>query len=161
MKKKSYILTVFILLIGLTACGGYKPIFGSKNLNFKIIDTKITGDKKLAKKIYRQLQSISESNKNNESARSISISIDITKEKKSTVKDMSGKIQQYKIILSTDVVIKDVINNKEILRKNFNYSSSFEVQGQYSETKSLENQITENLINKTYQNLLIQFSEII
>ena len=38
-------------------------------------------------------------------------------------------------------------------------SSSYKVQDQHSETIKLENRTIENLINKTYQDLLIKLSE--
>ena len=65
------------------------------------------------------------------------------------MKDQSGKVQNYKIILNTDIQIIDANSNNIILSRNLNYSSSFEVQKQYSETKKLEDQTTQNLINKT------------
>ena len=47
----------------------------------------------------------------------------------------------------------------KILNHTFSYTSVYKVQDQYSETKKLENKIIEDLINKTYQNLLIKLSE--
>jgi len=161
MKNKTNIFFTFIILICLSACGGYNPIFGLTNLEFKITEKKIEGDKQIAKLIYNKLQNVSQANQNNESAKNIVVSLNVNKKKKSTVKDKTGKIKQYKIILDTDVIIKDATSNQEILRRNFSYSSSFEVQKQYSETKKLEDKITQNLINKTYQELLIKISEII
>ena len=39
---------------------------------------------------------------------------------------------------------------------SFDYSSSYKVQDQYSETKKLEDRSLDDLINKTYQDLLIK-----
>ena len=159
MKNKNKLFVIFILLISISACGGYKPIFGSKNLEFKISKKIIEGDKKLGNIIYSKLENISRSNQNNPLAKNFIISLNISKEKKSTVKDQSGKVQNYKIILNTDIQIIDANSNNIILSRNLNYSSSFEVQKQYSETKKLEDQTTQNLINKTYQELLVKISE--
>ena len=52
MKKKAYSIFSFILLIIINGCTGYEPIFGSTNLEFKIVDYSISGDKKLGNKIY-------------------------------------------------------------------------------------------------------------
>ena len=48
---------------------------------------------------------------------------------------------------------------ENILSHNFIMSSSYKVQDQYSETKKLEERTTENLVNKTYEELLIMLSE--
>ena len=53
------------------------------------------------------------------------------------------------------------MTDNEILNQNFSYSSTYSTQDNYSETKKLENKSTEDLVNKIYQNLLIQMSEII
>jgi hypothetical protein len=51
MKKIFYLLTTFVLLIYIESCTGYKPIFGSSNLEFKIADYSILDDKKVGNKI--------------------------------------------------------------------------------------------------------------
>ena len=45
MKKIFYLLISLILLINISACTGYEPIFSSTNLKFKIADYSISGDK--------------------------------------------------------------------------------------------------------------------
>ena len=47
----------------------------------------------------------------------------------------------------------------EILNKTFSYSSAYNVQDQHSETIKLENKSIEIIINKTYQELLINLSQ--
>ena len=76
-------------------------------------------------------------------------------------KDSTGKVLEYKITLSSNIIIKDYLTNNEILNQNFSYSSSYKVQNQYTDTKRLENKSIEDLINKTYENLLIEMSQII
>ena len=51
------------------------------------------------------------------------------------------------------------MTDDEILSQTFSYSSTYKVQDQHSETIKLENKSIEDLINKTYQNLLIRLSE--
>ena len=65
----------------------------------------------------------------------------------------------YRIILNSNIVIKDYLTNKVILNQSFSYSATYNVQDQYSETKKLENKSTGDLINKIYQNLIIKMSE--
>ena len=63
MKKVFYRLISIILLINVCACAGYKPIFSSSNLKFKISDYSISGDKKLGNQIYSKLYNLSKSSK--------------------------------------------------------------------------------------------------
>ena len=159
MKKISYLLISLILLLNISACTGYKPIFSSSNIEFKITDYSITGDKKLGNQIYSKLYNLSQITKNTSEVKNIYILINVLKEKNATAKNSAGKILAYKINLSTTVIVKNFTTGNQILNENFTSSSSYKVQDQYSETIKLENRAIENLINKTYQDLLIKLSE--
>ena len=158
MKKIPYLFISFIILINIGACAGYKPIFGSSNLEFKIADYSISGDKKLGNQIYSKLYNLSRSTKKTSETKNIYLLINVSKVKKATAKDSAGKILGYRINLSTTITIKDVMTGNEILHENFSVSSVFKAQDQYSETIKLENQTMQNLINNTYQNLLTKLS---
>ena len=159
MKKVFYLLTTFVLLIYVESCTGYKPIFGSSNLEFKIADYSILGDKKLGNKIYSKLYGLSQSTKNTLETKNIYVLINASQNKNATAKNSSGKILGYRINLFTTIAIKDSMTENEILNNIFSFSSTYKVQDQFSETIKLENQTIENLIEKTYQNLLIKLSE--
>ena len=159
MKKISYLLISLVLLINITTCAGYKPIFGTANLKFKISDYSIEGDKKIGNMIYSKLHNLSKLNKDNNEAKNVELIINILKEKNATTKDKAGKILAYKINLTTTIKLKDFYSGNEILNEIFSYSASFNVQDQYSETIKLENKSIENLIDKTYKELLIKLSE--
>ena len=159
MKKITTLPFLFAILICIYACADYKPIFGLANLQFEIADYSVEGDKKLGNKIYSKLYNLSKSNKNQKETTSVVINIKVLKEKNSTSKDATGKILEYKINLNTKVIVKNYFTNDKLLDKNFISSSSYKAQDQYSETIKLENKVIENLINKTYQELLIKLSE--
>ena len=159
MKKISYLFISLILLINIVACTGYKPIFGSTDLKFKIVDHSISGNKKLGNQIYSKLYNLSELNSSNPEAKKISVLINASKIINASTKDSAGKILSYIINLFTTVEIKDFDSSNIILNENFVYTSNYQVQNQYSETLKLENRSTENLINKTYQELLLKLSE--
>ena len=158
MKKITYLTIFFILLIGINACAGYKPIFSTSNLQFEISDYSIKGDKGLGKKIYTKLYNLSQSNKNNTAVKNINISIEVSKDKTAKVKNSAGKILEYKVSLNTNIEIKDYFTNDQILSHNFNYSSSYKTQDQFSDSIRLENKTIEDLIDKTYQDLLIEMT---
>ena len=65
---------------------------------------------------------------------------------------------EYKIILNTEVEIKDFVTDDKILYQTFISSLTYKVQSQYSDTVNLENRSIETLINQTYQKLLIKLS---
>ena len=158
MKKITYLTISLILLIGINACAGYKPILSTSNLQFEISDYSIKGDKSLGKKIYTKLYNLSQSNKNNTAVKNINISIEVSKDKTVKVKNSAGKILEYKISLNTNIEIKDYFTNDQILSHNFNYSLSYKTQDQFSDSLRLENKTIENLLDKTYQDLLIEMT---
>ena len=161
MKKIIFLITSIILFCYLNACAGYKPIYGSSNFNFIIEDYSIKGEERLANSIYRNLYNISLSNKNNQAAQSVSLSIDTKKERIATVKNSAGKILEYEININTNIIVKDFLTGKSILNQIFSYSVSYKVQDEHSDTLKLENKNIDNLIDKTYQDALVKISEVI
>ena len=159
MKKITTLPFLFAILMCIYACADYKPIFSSTSLQFEIADYSVEGDKKLGNKIYSKLYNLSKSYKNQKETTSVVINIKILKEKNSTSKDATGKILEYKINLNTKVIVKNYLTNNTLLDKNFISYSSYKVQDRYSDTIKIENQVIENLINRTYQELLIKLSE--
>ena len=89
----------------------------------------------------------------------VNLYLSSTKSKIATVKNSAGKIKEYKITLNTDVKVNDYLTDQNILDKNFNYSTSYKVQDNYSETVNLENKSVEILLNKTFQELIIKLTE--
>jgi len=159
MKKTIYFIFSFILLILINECTGYKPIFGSSNLQFKIADYTIEGNKVLGKKIYAKLYSISQSSENDQNARSVDFFINVSKDKNASVKNSAGIILEYKITLNSEIKVKDFITDDQILNQTFTFSLTYDVQNQQSDTVKLENRSIEAMIDKTYQELLIKLSQ--
>ena len=159
MKKITCLSIAFLLLIYMNACTGYKPIFSSSNLQFKINNYSIKGNKKLGNQIYSKLYILSKSNNDDLNARNINITINLLKNKSGTAKNSTGKIIEYKISLDTNIVVNDPLSNNEIINYQSTSSSSYKVQDQHSETLKLENKAIENLIGEVYQDLLIKMSE--
>ena len=159
MKKIVYPIFSFILLIFIGGCAGYEPIFGSTNLQFEIADYSIKGNKILGNKMYSKLYGLSKSKKDDQNLRSIDLVIGISKDKKATTKDSAGKILEYKITLNTDIKVTDFITKDNILNQIFTSSLTYKVQNKYSDTINLENRSTENLLNKTYQELVIRLAQ--
>ena len=159
MKKIAYPIFSFILLFFINGCAGYEPIFGSTNLQFEIADYSIEGNKILGNKIYSRLYSLSKSKKDDINLRSVDLVINVSKDKNATTKDSSGKILEYKITLNTDIKVTDFITNDKILNQIFISSLTYKVQNKYSDTVNLENKSIENLLDKTYQELVIKLAQ--
>ena len=104
MKKITYLIISIIILIFINACAGYKPIY-TTDLQFKIADYSIKSNKKLGRQIYSKLYNLSKFSRNNPEVLSVKIAVDTTKDKKATVKDSTGKILEYRIILNCKSVV--------------------------------------------------------
>jgi hypothetical protein len=159
MKKVIYPIFSFILLLFINGCAGYEPIFGSTNLQFEIADYSIEGNKILGNKIYSKLYSLSKSKKDDQNLRRVDLVIKVSKDKNVTTKDSAGKILQYKITLNTDIKVTDFITKDKILNQIFVSSLTYKVQDKYSDTVDLENRSIEDLLNKTYQELVTRLAQ--
>ena len=159
MKKIIYPIFSFILLLVINGCAGYEPIFGSTNLQFEIADYSIEGNKILGNKIYSKLYSLSKSKKDDQNLRRVDLVIKVSKDKNVTTKDSAGKILQYKITLNTDIKVTDFITKDKILNQIFVSSLTYKVQDKYSDTVDLENRSIEDLLNKTYQELVTRLAQ--
>jgi len=159
MKKITYLFLPIILMFIINNCTGYKPIFGQSNLNFEIVDYSIEGNKMLGTNIYSKFHSLSKSSTNDQNKRSFEIYINSTKKKNATTKDKSGKISEYRITLTTKADITDFVTGNQIINEIITTSTTYKVQNSYSDTINLENQSIENLLNITYEKLLIIFIE--
>jgi hypothetical protein len=159
MKKVIYPIFSFILLLFINGCAGYEPIFGSTNLQFEIADYSIEGNKILGNKIYSKLYSLSKSKKDDQNLRRVDLVIKVSKDKNVTTKDSAGKILQYKITLNTDIKVTDFITKDKILNQIFVSSLTYRVQDKYSDTIDLENRSIEDLLNKTYQELVTRLAQ--
>ena len=159
MKKITGPIFSFILLIFINGCTGYEPIFGSTNLQFEIADYSIEGNKILGNKIYSKLYKLSKSKRDNQNLRSLDFVINVAKDKDATVRNSTGKILEYKITLNINVKVTDFITKDKILNQIFISSLSYKVQNKYSDTVNLENKSIENLLDKTYQELVIKLAQ--
>ena len=158
MKKIISFTISLILLSFFTSCTGYKPIFSSSNINFDIADYSVKGNKKLGKQIHSKLSNLSRLKKTSD-GKQINLVINIFKTKNATAKNSAGKVLEYKISLNTNIIIRDYLTDKEILKHKYISSQSYKVQDQYSETKKIEKKTLDDLINNTYEDLLIKMSE--
>ena len=145
---------IFIsLIIFLSNCAGYKPIFTSDQTNFYIEKIEISDDNKLLRKLIKSLKPFSVEN----GKQSITLKLNLNKQENVIMKDAKGDPASYeiKIELNVDVVTKDG-TNKFNFRENFtfnNQSNKFEL-NQYK--KNMET----NLTNRIFENLILELRAI-
>ena len=142
-------------------CTKKRKEFGFFVCFFKRKTRQVEWWKKLNKNRCQKINNVSIANKNKQDVRGIYLTIQTNKEKKPTVKNNAGKILEYQINLNSNIIISDFLTEKLILNQEFNYSISYKVQDEHSETIKLENKNIENLVDKTYQDILIKISEYI
>ena len=158
MKKIFNFPIILILLFSVFQCRGYEPIFSTSNMQFEIAEYSLDGNKRIAKQIYSNLNNLTKSNDEGD-VKSIYLEIKVIKEKTPTSKNSAGKILEYRINLNTDVLVLDYLTKNTLMNQNFNSSFSYKVQDQYSETIKMEDKALNNLINKTYKDLLLKLTE--
>ena len=159
MKKILYPIFIIAAFILINQCTGYKPIFSTTDIQFKIVDKEIKGNTSLGNRLYSKLNVLSKSKNNGQNIKNITLILNVTKTKSPTSKDTSGKILEYKINLNTNVEAKDYVTNKSILEQNFNSSLNYKIQSKYSDTLTLEKKTIDDLIDKTYQDILFNLSK--
>ena len=141
------------LIIFLSNCAGYKPIFTSNQTNFYIEKIEISDDSKLVRKLIKSLKPYSVEN----GKQSITLKLDLNKQENVIMKDAKGDPASYEIKIELNVnVIKKDGTNKLTFRENFtfnNQSNKFELNQYKKNTET-------NLINKIFENLILELRAI-
>ena len=146
MIKKNFIKIIFIFL--LASCG-YSPMLSTmdnKILNIEVISHE--GDKEINQVIRSKLKI-----HRNENEELIKISINSSYNKKDLSKNLTGKVEDYKIEITTSFI---VIQNKN--EKNFSFSEEYTVKNfdDDFEERNYEKKIRRNVANINYQKLILQ-----
>ena len=146
MIKKNFIKIIFIFL--LASCG-YSPMLSTmdnKILNIEVVSHE--GDK-VINQVLRSKFKIHR----NENEELIKISINSSYKKKDLSKNLTGKVEDYKIETTTSFI---VIQNKN--EKNFSFSEEYTVKNfdDDFEERNYEKKIRRNVANINYQKLMLQ-----
>ena len=130
--------SVLIAIIILSGCG-YNSIYKeNKNINFEILSLKIKGDKDINYLIEKELKQYI----GKDSIRKFKVRINTTYSKNPIVKDKTGKITKYKLIVNLDLDFE--IDNK-IQKISLNEAFNMENFNDKFEEKKYENQIKNDL----------------
>tara|TARA_X000000950_G_C13658142_1_gene554689 strand:+ start:27 stop:494 length:468 start_codon:yes stop_codon:yes gene_type:complete len=138
MKFKIIIASLFLFII--TACG-YKVVDQNYSKKINIVETNITGDKRIA---YLIRNKFVKSDKINN--KSVKLDLVIKKIKQIEEKNISNEITKYKVIISVKVnfyIIEDNKSDEFSISKNGIYN----VNERYSETLNNEKTLIKNIVN--------------
>ncbi len=141
------------LLILLTACSSYTPIYTTNQINFYIDKIEIENDNKLTRKIIKKLKPYTIKNEK----QSITLKLDLKKQESIIMKDAKGDPASFEVKVNLKVNIKSKNNDKELnFEEKFNFnnkSNKFEL-NQYKKTMET------NVLNKIFESLILELRTI-
>ena len=146
MKK----ICLLVLVLFLTNCSGYKPIFSTKDVNFFIDKIIITDNDKISYKIKNRLKPYSSENTNKIK---INLNINSSKEVKIIAKDNKGDALMFNLIINSSIEIlsNDIIENKYKFVEKF----TFKNQANKFELEQYKRSLEEELIDKIFEKLIL------
>ena len=141
------------LVIFLSNCAGYKPIFTSDQTNFYIEKIEISDDNKLVRKLVKNLKPYSIDN----GKQSITLKLDLNKQENVIMKDAKGDPASYEIKIELNV---DVITKESIKKLNFEENFTFNNQSNKFELNQYKKNMETNLTNRIFENLILELRAI-
>ena len=146
--KKLKIISILASFILLSSCG-FKPINleNSKTINFNNINIK--GERRIAYGLKNNILLIS----SNDSKNVHDIDIKIEKDKKSKIKDKTGKITRYNLSISVNLELTKTRDNTKIT-KMFIRTSDYDVAKIYSDTLNNENNSVRNITRQLSDDII-------
>ena len=149
MKK---LLSIYLLIL-LTACSSYTPIYTTNQINFYIDKIEIENDNKLTRKIIKKLKPYTIKNEK----QSITLKLNLKKQESIIMKDAKGDPASFEVKVNLKVNIKSKNNDKELnFEEKFNFnnkSNKFEL-NQYKKTMET------NVLNKIFESLILELRNI-
>ena len=146
MKK----ILIFFILIIISNCSGYSPIFSSKLTNFYIEEIIVSEDNKLIRKIIKNLKPYTVNN----NTRKMKLELDLELNESVILRDEKGAVASQEIKLTLNV--KSIFSNKET--KSFKFVEKFTVNNQSNkfELNQYKKSIQSNMVDKIYEDLILK-----
>ena len=146
MKK----ILIFFILINISNCTGYSPIFSSKETNFYIDKITIVEDNKFIRKIIKNLKPYTISN----NKKKIKLELDLKLSEIVILRDEKGNVASQEIRLVLNV--KSILPNEET--RKFQFIEKFTVSNQSNkfELNQYKNNIKSNMAEKIYEDLILK-----
>ena len=146
MKK----ILVFFILILISNCSGYSPIFSSKLTNFYIEEIIVTEDNKLIRKIIKNLKPYTINN----NTKKIKLELDLKTSETVILRDEKGDVssQEIKIILN----VKTIFSDKKIKKIKFEEKFAISNQSNKFELNQYKKSIKSTMVDKIYEDLILK-----
>ena len=143
-----FLISVVILSIILTNCG-FKPIYGSKNSNFEIIEIINENENKNSFTIEKMVMALS----NQEAEKKVKLEMNYKQTFSTILKDNKGDPSKKKLSISVNLIVKNE-KNKVLTNKKFREEFSYDVQSDKFNMAQYEDNITNNLNNKISNDII-------
>ena len=146
MKK----ICLLVLVLFLTNCSGYKPIFSTKDVNFFIDKIIITDNDKISYKIKKKLKPYSSENTNKIK---INLNINSSKEVKIIAKDNKGDALIFNLVINSSI---EILSN-DIVEKKYKFTEKFTFKNQANkfELEQYKRSLEDELIDKIFEKLIL------
>ena len=143
-----FLISIVILSIILTNCG-FKPIYGSKNSNFEIIEIINENENKNSFAIEKLVRALS----NQEAEKKVKLEMNYKQTFSTILKDNKGDPSKKKLSISVNLIVKNEKDNV-LTNKNFTEEFSYDVQSDKFNMAQYEDNITNNLNNKISNDII-------
>jgi len=141
---------IFLILILLSNCSGYSPIFSSKITNFYIEEIIVNEDNKLIRRIIKNLKPYTINN----NKKKIRLELDLKLSESVILRDEKGDVssQEMKITLN----VKSILQDKKVKEYTFIENFLFNNQSNKFELNQYKKNVQSNMIDKIYEDLIIK-----
>ena len=143
-----FLISIVILSIILTNCG-FKPIYGSKNSNFEIIEIINENENKNSFAIEKMVMTLSKQGAVNK----VKLEMNYKQTFSTILKDNKGDPSKKKLSISVNLIVKNEKDNV-LANKNFSEEFSYDVQSDKFNMAQYEDNITNNLNNKISNDII-------
>ena len=143
-----FIIPTIILSIILTNCG-FKPIYGSKDSNFEIIEIINENENKNSFAIEKMVMALS----NQDAVKKVKLEMNYKQTFSTILKDNKGDPSKKKLSISVNLIVKNEKDNV-LTNKNFREEFSYDVQSDKFNMAQYEDNITNNLNNKISNDII-------
>ena len=143
-----FLISIVILSIILTNCG-FKPIYGSKNSNFEIIEIINENENKNSFAIEKMVMTFS----NQGAVNKVKLEMNYKQTFSTILKDNKGDPSKKKLSISVNLIVKNEKDNV-LTNKNFSEEFSYDVQSDKFNMAQYEDNIANNLNNKVSNDII-------
>jgi hypothetical protein len=154
---KTLLCFYFILFLSFLSSCGYQSLLNENSKKFGIKSFNIGGDKRLAQILKNNL--VGPKNKSN----NLILDINARKNRSIVHKNSSGKITEYNLKISFDLIATESVSRKNILSKTFTLGGNYKASNLYidmiNREKKIINELTEAIATQILTALSLAYGE--